>query len=75
MATTTEPIRIDPAATYTDAALSAALGISTRQLRTWRKVRRAGRPWFPRPFRQGRRPCWLGSAIVAWQEREQQAVA
>lgn len=65
------PIKIDPDATYTDKALSSALGITDRQLRRWRKTRSMH---FPRPFRQGRRPCWLGRVVIAWQERQQQEV-
>jgi hypothetical protein len=62
------PIKLDPDAVYTDKALASALGVSERQLRRWRKTRRMG---FPRPFFQGRRPCWFGRVVIAWQERGQ----
>ena len=61
--------KLDPQATYNDKALAAAVGVTDRQLRRWRKNRRMG---FPRPFMRGRTPCWRGSVVIAWEERRQQ---
>ena len=66
-------IRIDAAATYTVDALARALQVSERQLREWRKKKKAGRPWMPRPLMMGRTPCWRGSVILQWLDAQQAA--
>jgi transposase-like protein len=71
MDATAEATRIDPDAVYTDAQLAAALDVTPRQLRRWRKRRTRGGLWFPRPFMRGRTPCWTGRAVAEWQERLQ----
>jgi hypothetical protein len=64
---TFDVVRIDPDATYTDDRVARIFEISKRQLRTWRKRRSGVR--FPRPFFRGRRPCWKGRDLIAWEER------
>lgn len=61
--------KLDPDATYTQPGLAAALGMTDRQLRRWRKDKRMR---FPRPFFQGRMPCWRGHVVIAWQDRQQE---
>jgi transposase len=67
---TATAIKLDPEATYTQTALAEALGVSVHTLIRWRKRLRGGRR-FPRPFFQGRMPCWRGRTIVGWQDRMQ----
>jgi transposase-like protein len=69
MNTSTEPVKLDPDATYTDKALASAFGVSDRQLRRWRDNRQMR---FPKPFMRGRTPCWKGSVLLAWESRRQQ---
>jgi predicted DNA-binding transcriptional regulator AlpA len=73
--TTTAPvegIRFDDAATYSQAMIARAFGVSERSVERWRKGKRNR---FPRPFYVGNVPHWKGQTINAWMDRKQQEAA
>lgn len=68
-AATGNPIVLDARATYSQPALAAALGVSERTVRRWRRKRGA----FPRPFTLGTGgPKWTGAALLNYFARKQQ---
>lgn len=65
-----EPIKIDPAAVYSKAAIAEVFSVSTRCVEKWIKRRR-----LPKPFYQGRQPMWTGAAIMRYMDRKQAEAA